>query len=217
MEANNAGSRDIARESLTALDVLRTAKNAFFWLALIAIALHFIAWFGASSRGSDDAGALRQESETPGLTTPAGNESRRDDWPEPFTRAVESRLSLIAFVGRASVLVCAGAYVICLLVSLVGRVGGTVGFTKACIWSLAALAMVTPWVGADARQLTAFRSAFYAEDELFTIGDGLVSLIRFVLCPLLVIIFLVFAQLQFRTSHRRVSVPTTGRLSIHEV
>ena len=200
---------DLARECLSAIDVLRMAKNAFFWLAIVAIALHLLAWYG--SKPSPPRGPIVSAASVDDGAAP------EDDIATRFARVIESRLTLVGFVGRASVLVCAGAYIICLLVSLVGRIGGTVGFAKACVWSLAALAMVTPWVSADVRQLPAFRSAFFGEEDLYTTGDGVVAFIRFVLCPLLVAAFLVLAQLQFRSSYRRVSVPASTRLPIHEV
>ncbi|MBK8267338.1 MAG: hypothetical protein IPK83_03160 [Planctomycetes bacterium] len=46
MNAIENADRDVARECMTAMDVLRTAKNAFFWLAVVAIVLHLFAWFG---------------------------------------------------------------------------------------------------------------------------------------------------------------------------
>lgn len=209
MDATDATiNRDIARESLTAIDVLRTAKNAFFWLAVVAILLHLFAWLGSNPAGA-------------AATAPAADSAVTDasapDAARVYARVLESRLTLVGFVGRASVLICAGAYIICLLISLVGRIGGTVGLAKACVWSLAALAMVTPWVGAEAHQIAAFRSAFFDGDELYSFADGLISFIRFVLCPLLVIFCLFLAQWQFRTAYRKVTRPGGGRLPIHEV
>lgn len=208
MNAIENADREVARECMTAMDVLRTAKNAFFWLAVVAIVLHLFAWFGAAPAQSAASNVLEAETQLHAATS---------DSARSIGRVLESRLTLIGFVGRASVLVCAGIFIICLLVSLAGRLGGTVGFTKACVWSLVSLAMVMPWVGPDVRQTSAFRSAFFDGDELYGFGDGFVALIRFVVCPLLVLACLFLAQLQFRTAFRRVMLPAGGKLPIHEV
>lgn len=216
MQANQGAERDIAKECLAAVDALRTAKNAFFWLAAVAVFIHLAAWFSAGPSAS----RARATGATP-TATPASSAdtppSTSNEHGSSFAQVLETRLTLVGFVGRASVLVCCGAFILCLLVSLTGRIGGAAGFAKSCVWSLGALAMVTPWVGADSRQLWAFRSAFFDGDELYSFGDGFVALIRFVLCPLLVMAFLVIAQLQFRSSYRQVTLPASGRLPIHEL
>ena len=55
MDHFEATTREIAREHQAALDVLRVAKNAFFWLAVAAVALHLVTWsvvqFGRSGIG----------------------------------------------------------------------------------------------------------------------------------------------------------------------
>ncbi|MBX3394175.1 MAG: hypothetical protein KF841_02290 [Phycisphaerae bacterium] len=216
MQANQPAERDLAKECLAAVDVLRTAKNAFFWLAAVAVLIHLTAWFSAGPAASRARGTGATTAANPGVS-PESPPSTGDASSHSFAQVIETRLPLVGFVGRASVLVCCGVFVLCLLISLTGRIGGAAGFAKACVWSLGALAMVTPWVGADSRQLWAFRSAFFDGDELYSFDDGFVALIRFVLCPLLVIAFLVIAQLQFRSSYRQVTLPASGRLPIHEL
>ncbi len=205
MDQADSANREIARESLVALDVLRVAKNAFFWVAVVTVALHLAAWFMARSRAAPA---------TPAGTAVVETEVRISD---RIAQSLEQQLSLIGFVGRSSVLVVNGAFMLALFVSLVGRLGGAAGLTKSCVWALAALAMVAPWVSADVRQMISFRSAFFAEDELYSTGDGVVVLVRFVICPLLVAVFLLIAQLEFRSVYRRISAPSGTRLPIHEV
>lgn len=213
MDQADRVNRDIARECMTALDVLRVAKNAFFWIAVVTIGLHLAAWFGARTGGaasSPGGEASAVEGETGGAETDFDASNRT-------TQAIESQLSLIGFVGRSSVLIVNGAFMLALFVVLIGRLGGTAGLTKACVWSLASLAMVAPWVSAETRPMIVFRSAFYTRDDIYSSGDGWIVLVRFVVCPVLVAVFLLVAQLEFRAAYKRITAPSGARLPIHEV
>lgn len=212
MDQADRVSRDISRECMTALDVLRVAKNAFFWVAIVTVALHLVAWFGSKSTAAPagDGSQANGEAEIARRATDF-------DASNSVARAIEAQLLLIGFVGRSAILVINGAFMLALMVAIVGRLGGAAGLTKACVWALASLAMVAPWVSADAGQMVNFRSAFFGRDELYSSGGGGIVIVRFVVCPLLVGVFLLIAQLEFRSAYKRITAPTGARLPIHEV
>ncbi len=197
MDHFEATTREIAREHQAALDVLRVAKNAFLWLAVVAVALHIVAWsvvrVGGDAYYSAEAG---------------GGLLRRG------IDALCSSLPAAGFVGRASVLIVASIFVVSLLVSLSAKLGGAADLAKACVWSLAALALVTPWTGLPSALST--YDAFYALQGADGAG-GLISFVRFGLCPALVIVCLILGQIRFRWAHRRITRVRTSKLPIREV
>ena len=180
---------------MAALEVFRLAKNAFFWLALAAVVLHLVSWmviqYGDRSEVSTALDFLSEE---------AGGEQRWID-------RMESSLVAAGFVAFAAVLVVLGTYVMSMLVSLSARMGGAAGLAKASVWSLAALALVMPWVRIDPTALSAYQSTF----------DGLLSFVRFAFCPVLVAFFLLMGQLHFRRAYRKITIVPSTRLPIHEV
>ncbi|MCG8408766.1 MAG: hypothetical protein MI923_26470 [Phycisphaerales bacterium] len=199
MNQLDATRRETTREHVAALEVFRVAKNAFFWLAFIAVVLHLASWLvvqygdkaefsSASSLVSDQAGM-------------EGDAAQR--WVE----RMESSLVVAGFVAFAAVLVVLGAFVMSMLISLSARLGGAASLAKACVWSLAALALVMPWIRIDPTEL----------DEFHSTVESVLSVVRFALCPLLVIVFLLFGQIHFRRAHRRITIAPAAKLPIHEV
>ncbi|MFQ5411000.1 MAG: hypothetical protein ACE5EC_01835 [Phycisphaerae bacterium] len=209
-EQPGATQREITREHLAALGIFRIARNAFFALAVFAVALHLGSWFLVQT--GDDTSSIRAAA--PWQNQPIehdGQSENRIDDSGRWSHRMESALKMAGYVGRASALVIAGVYIVSLLVSLSGRLGGAASLAKACVWSLAALALVTPWVAAGSGSSN---SAFYGVDELM---DSSVSIVRYVLCPLLVVVFLTLAQFEFRSAYRKISMLPSTKLPIHEV
>lgn len=204
MDSPGTTHRDTAREHLAAFDVLRFAKNAFLWLAVVAVLFHLAAWLimrGSAAQGADAvASGVHHVS----------------------TGRFESSLAVAGFVARASVLIVVGILIMSLLISLSGRLGGAAGLAKACVWSLAALALLTPWVRVQAEQAAGLGSALYGYDQLDrAVADGsaggALGVVRFGLCPLLVVVCLVLGQIHFRKAYRKMTIAPTPKLPIHEV
>lgn len=201
MDHFEATTREIAREHQAALDVLRVAKNAFFWLALAAVALHLVTW--SVVRFGTDADSYYVDS----VSAEAGA-----GLAQSWANGLISSLTVAGFVGRASMLIVASVFVVSLLVSLSARLGGAADLARACVWSLAALALVVPWTGLP--------SALAGADEFdraVGVGSGLISFVRFGLCPALVGVCLVLGQVRFRQAHRRITRVRTSKLPIREV
>jgi hypothetical protein len=191
--------RDAGREHILALDALRHAKNAFFWLAVVAIALHLVLWVIVRWAETPDAAARWQDT-------------------------LEWMLAVAGFVGRASAVVVAGISVLVLLIGLNARLSGTAALARACVWSLAALALVVPWVRITAEDMAGIPSAFFEAEELarrvggsMSRADAFFSFVRFVVCPILVGVSLGTAQYWFHAGYRRMTTLSTGRLPIREV
>jgi hypothetical protein len=224
MDETDVIPRELCREHLAVLDVLRHAKNLFFWLAIVAVALHVVSWMIV--RYTDTLNPhrplLEYRSAAGGLTPPmptAAQLTAAHRWEV----ALGSALALGGFVGRASTLVVTGVFIIALLVSLTARLGGAADLARACVWSLAALAMLVPWIRA-ARESAAMASAFHGLEELSRAygggtdaGGGLLPLVRFLICPILVAVFLLVAQLRFRRARAHIRAAPGARLPIHEV
>lgn len=191
--------RDVGREHFVALEALRHAKNAFLWLAIVAVAMHLLMWF------------LVRRTETPDMS---------GRWQD----GLEWMLAIAGFVGRASALVVAGISVLVLLIGLNAKLGGTAALAKACVWSLAALALLVPWVRIASEDVAGVSSALFEADELARrVGgsmsgtDAFFSFVRFVVCPILVGVLLGMAQCWFHAGYRRMTTASTAKLPIREV
>jgi hypothetical protein len=200
MDETETQSREAGREHLAALDVLRHAKNAYLWLAVVAVAFHVLLWIIFRRVDSADP------------ANPAGR----------FEQSLEWMLAIAGFVGRASALVVAAVFLVILLISLNARLGGAAGLAKACVWSLVALAMLVPWVRISSEDVASIPSAVYGADELPKHGNGdgveaFFAFVRFFVCPILVALFLGIAQQRFRSAYRRIMMTTSARLPIREV
>ncbi len=202
MEPVETPSRERIREHREALDVLRTAKNAFLVMAAAAVVLHLVSWlsvqFGTEAT-SDREYAAFDDVDAFGEEAPSGGPR----WVDRMGTA----LVVAGFAGFAAVLVLLGIFVISLLVSLSAGLGGAAPLARATVWSLAAMALVMPWVRVLPAQIEGMRSVF----------AGTLSVVRFGLCPVLVLACLVLAQHQFRRAYRRISSVPTARLPIMEV
>jgi hypothetical protein len=197
MDEMESLGREVGREHLAALDILRHAKNTFLWLAVVAVIFHVVVWIAYRRMDSAD---------------PANR----------FEASLEWMMAVAGFVGRTSALVVAGVFTVTLLISLSAKLGGAAGLAKACVWSLAALAMLVPWVRISTDDAANVPSALYGADELIRKGggdgaDGFFSFVRFIVCPVLVALFLVMAQYRFRSAYRRITKVTAARLPIREV
>ncbi len=199
MDETDLLNREEGREHFAALEVLRHAKNVFLWLAFVAVALHVVSWL-----------MLRQ------ADSPQGTR----DW----ELTAEWMLAMAGFVARCSVLVVTGVFVMALLVSLSAKLGGAAGLAKAGVWSLAALAMLVPWVRLSSEDVINISSAIYGVDELSAHGpgggsgaDAFFSVVRFGICPILVVVCLGAAQYCYRNVYRRIAKPLAARLPIREV
>ncbi len=213
MDSTDYASTELTREHLGALDVLRYAKNAFFSLALVAILLHVGTWIVVAH--TDTLGPLLPSAVSGGSAVPTDAQigsARR------WELVLQSSLTLGGFVGRASVLVLCGVYVLALLMSLSARLGGAAHLARSFVWSLAALAMLVPWLHAPQEALTAY-SAFYGMEELSrsAADGGFLAVVRFLFCPLLVGLFLIIAQVRFRNAFAQITAAPGAKLSLREL
>lgn len=211
------------RDHLAALDVLRHAKNIFFWLAVVAIALHVVSWAIVCCTDTlDPLGPITRGGGDPVYGAEASPGVDRHDAARQWERTLESALALGGFVGRVSVLVLNGVFLIGLLISLSGGLGGAAALAKACVWSLVALAMLVPWLRAP-ESVALMASALYGLDELTrsTVGIGApntpMAVVRFLICPVLVAAFLLAAQAGFRKAYGQITAVPGSKLPIHEV
>jgi hypothetical protein len=197
MDETDMLSREVGREHLAAFDVLRHAKNAYLWLAVVAVAFHVLLWI-----------ILRRVA----LAEPGGQ----------FEQSLGWMLAIAGFVGRASALVVAAVFAMTLLISLGARLGGAASLAKACVWSLIALAMLVPWVRISPEDVAGMPSALYDVEELTRRGGGegleaFFAFVRFFVCPILVAVFLGLAQHRFRSAYRRIMTATAAKLPIREL
>lgn len=224
MDRTDADGRQPWRETLDALDVLRHAKNLFFWLALVAVALHVASW--VIVRHTDTLDPLRpitlHNDDGHAAARPVFTDTQRNAAGR-WKLALRSALTLGGFVGRASALVLTGVFVVSLLVSLPAGRGGTADLAKACVWSLAALAMLVPWLRAP-EDVAGVASAFYGWEDLSrtTLPEaaatgGALSVFRFLICPILVAVCLLVAQRRSRSAYARITTVPGAKLPIHEV
>lgn len=198
MDESESISRDATREHFLALDVLRHAKNVFLWLAFVAVAVHLVLYAVA----------------------------RRLESSDPVSRwqpRMEGLLAAAGFVGRASVFVVSGILLISLLICLIARLGGAAALARACVWSLAASALLVPWVRVGFQEMPDVSSAFYGVDELTrrpVDGDATTSFfafLRFALCPVLVAAALGLSQRWFAAAYRKMTALPAAKLPIREV
>lgn len=198
MDELDAINRESGREHLAALDVFKHAKTAFYWLAIIAVALHLLMWIIA--RNADAATAGMQ-----------------------WSLSMEWALAIAGFIGRASVFGVTAVFVMSLLLSLTTRLGGAAPLARACVWSLLALALLVPWVRISPQDFGGVSSAFFGEEELQARGAGIggadsfFAFVRFIVCPLLVAVFLSIAQNHFRLAFRKMTDLPAAKLPIREV
>ncbi len=224
MDSIDPISPDLRRDYLATLNVLRYGKNAFFWLVVVAVFLHIFSWVVARHTGTLDPLKLVivhtdvGDDGSPHMPTDAELHSA-----ERWRGVLGSALSLGGFVGRSAALVLTGIFLISLLVSLLAGLGGSANFARACVWSLVSLALLMPWLRAPA-DVAGAASAFYGLDELGGAGlqavgssDGFLGFARFVLCPVLVAVFISIAQLRARDAHAQITAAPGAKLPIHEV
>jgi len=201
---------DIAgREHVASLDVLRYAKNVVLCLAWIAVALHIFSWITVAY--TDTLDPLRAATVLPYGSENSGPSERDFAIARQWERVLQSSLTLGGFVGRCSALVLAGVFIVALLVGLSAALGGAADLTRACVWSLVALAMLVPWLRAP-EDMIGVATAFHGFDDLTraaaidrSAAGGALSFVRYVLSPLLVALCLILAQLSFRRAYRRIT------------
>ena len=224
MDHVDAISREVGREHVGALNVLRHTKNVLIWLALVSVALHIVSWVVVCH--TDMLDPLKLE-----ILRTEGNADQHASLPTQVERdkarsrelMIESSLALSGFVGRAAVFVLTCVLVLALIVSLSARLGGAAWMTKSCVWSLAALAMLVPWdliTRSDAAALT-MPSAFFSVAQLNEATSGsvgfLLQSLRFFIYPMLVAAFLIASQISFRRAYRAVTAAPAARLPIREL
>lgn len=196
MLAIDTDNLDLAQEHMAAIDVLRVAKNAFLWLATAAVLLHLAAFVFVFSRGEDF------------------------DTFGPWPDRIDQSLAIAGFVARAGVLVINGIFLISLLVCLSARMGGAAAMARGSVFALASLAMVTPWINAsDSPALTSALSGGSAIYR-YIAGDatlGFIGVVRFIVCPAIVVALLLGAQWSYRRAYRKMTLAPPARLPIHEV
>jgi len=157
-------------EYARAMQTLRAGKSVFWWLILLSILVQVAAFVAVNFVGVLDATHQRAQAEpatAPAVLpaadqAPAAAENPAEQethqaaeievlMPRPDRRAQIWEFSLhwslaatkfLAFI-CALILVILGTYHVQL--SLVGRLGGAAGFTRALMWALVLLALLTPW------------------------------------------------------------------------
>lgn len=233
MDSSDQDSRELTRDHVAALDVLRHAKNVFFWLAVISVVAHVGSWYVARHTTLLDA-AVRLTTIDPDGGDAAGPteaDMNAADRADRWRVAAESSLALGGFVGRASVVMLFALYVLSLLVCLSARVGGAAGMAKACVWSLLALAMLVPWDRLTSPEVSNLPAAFFTMDELNGAGDAAlvtpvdgdapdrpwIGWVRFCIYPLLLGVVVIVGQLSYRGGYRKLSARPGARLPMREV
>jgi len=207
-----------SREHVAALDVLRYAKNAFVWVAFLAILAHIVSWFVFFQTDWLKAAepGYRFSAEAPPTADGAHVAALR------WENRIRSALMLSGFAGRVAVLVIAMILVVALLVALSAGVRGAASLARACVWSLVALAMLVPWVRMFEGHAAGSMSAFYDWQALTTAGgpgsgSSFLDVVRFLLCPVLVAVALLWAQHGFRQAYAKITAAPAAKLPIHEL
>lgn len=226
MDETDNTLQELSREHLAALDVLRLAKNVFFWLALVSIIALMGSWYVVRHTHKLD-NAFQAITVEPGVAIPSEQERITA---ARWLHGTESAVALAGFVGRASIVMLMGLSVLGLLVSLSARLGGAAGMARAGVWSMAALAMIVPWEGLMPAGGSNLPSVFYDMSDLNAIGAAVASaaeahaaasswgeLVRFCLYPLLVAGMLIGSQLAYRRGYRKIVMSPDTRLPIREV
>src|SRR5262245_26949026 len=135
MDSADAASREHTREHMAALDTLRHAKSAAFWLATIAILAHIDSWYLVRYTTVLENGRVSAAVST---TNPTGVTGETDTDAHDKARSWELRLDaalgVAGFLGRAAAIVVLGLYAMSLLVSLSARLGGAAGMARATVW-----------------------------------------------------------------------------------
>ena len=213
-----SGMQGNAADYAAALKSLRGAKNFFWWLIIIALAVQLVSFVLVQWVGVVDA----KYEPTPKVTTQTAKqvaEARSDaagpaavwdgllHWVLPGTK-------FVAFIS-ALLLVC--MLVISLKLSLIGRLGGAAGMIGAVLWSLLLLAMVTPWqqimdtsVACGAlynlddlvRGVRGVKSTWGAENVSFV--RHMMHLGRFILYPVATMLVWLLTQARFARGYRRI-------------
>jgi hypothetical protein len=233
MDQSDVISRDLSREHVAALDTLRHAKSAAFWLAVIAILVHVAAWYLVRYTDVLDSAASATTNVADASDTMNGDEVA-DRWES----RLQAALGVAGFVGRAAVVVLVGLLMLSVLVSLSARLGGAAGLSKAFVWSLLALAMLVPWDRLTPDEVKSVPAAFYSMSDLTGVSDDpnavavagdridlkdadtmakVLDGMRYAGYPLIVLLVLIAAQSNFRAGYRRVVIAPTARLPMREV
>ena len=239
MDSADAASREHTREHMAALDTLRHAKSAAFWLATIAILAHIAAWYLVRYTTVLETGQVSSAATT---TEPTGvtGETAADagDKARAWELRLDAALGVAGFLGRAAAIVVLGLFVLSLLVSLSARLGGAAGMARASVWSLLAVALLVPWDRLTPDDVNGVPAAFYnlsdlthgshdvaaistpegritvdKSDKVAVIRDGL----RYAGYPLLVLFVLIAAQTNFSAGYRRIVTAPMARLPMREV
>lgn len=224
---SESGAAELRREHLAALDALRHAKNMAFWLAVMAIVVHLATWYAVRHTALLDArSADGATTATAGSTAGAGAAAAARMW----ELRLSSALDVAGFVGRASIVLALGLYILSLLVSLSARLGGAAGMARACVWALLALALLVPWDRMTPDEVSNLPSAFYGMEDVVRAGlDGSAAggallhawsaadVIRFAAYPLVILALVVVAQLAYRSGYQRAAGSPAVRLPMREV
>lgn len=230
MDQPSDSMQELGREHLAALDVLRLAKNLFFWLAIVSILAQVGSWYIVlhtdKLENADRALTIGEGGEATGPTQADIDRSWR------WARGTDSAVSLGEFVGRVSVFMVVGLMVLSLLVSLSARLGGAAGIAKAGVWSILALGMLVPWDSLTPEAVTKVPAAFCSFEELndarFRDLSAAVEMVdnasanwkdtvRFCVYPLLLAVVLGASQLSYRRGYRKIVLSPVTRLPLHEV
>lgn len=209
---------------------VRTAKNWFWWLILVALLVQAVAFVLVRFAGVVDLDKLAQAREpaakvAPGepapkapaaTTVPAEDESGADAWGLLLNWA----LPVSKFVALASAIMLSLALLLAANVSLVGRSPGVAGYVSAFFWSVLLCLFLLPWQQA-LPESSILCGATYNFGELSSQtrlvtggsaawGKHLYYYSRFVAYPVFVVLLWLMVQVKFGQGYRRMTLGVEG-------
>jgi len=213
-----SGMQGNAADYTAAFKSLRGAKNFFWWLIIIALAVQLVCFVLVQWVGVVDA----KYEAAPEVTTQTVKQVAERQSDAAGTAAVWDELlhwvlPLTKFVAFISALLLVFMLVISLKLSLIGRLGGAAGMIGAVLWSLLLLVMVTPWqqimdtsaacgalynLGDLTRSVREVKSGWGAKDVSFM--RHMMHLGRFILYPVVAMLIWLLVQVRFACGYRKI-------------
>jgi len=213
-------------EYTSAFQSVRCAKNVFWWLILLSLAVQGAAFGLTYWGGLVDAehAVAPTPAATETATQPTGaavdEKSAAVEQAEFWSQILFWALPATKFLAFVSALLLTAVLLLAVLTSLVGRLGGVAGLTGAMLWSLVLLAMVTPWQ--QALRTTFACGALYNMGDLIQAVRGIrpdwgaanVKMLdqvlfhaRFLGYPVLTLLVWLVVQVRFARGYRNMDIP----------
>ncbi|MBP7049565.1 MAG: hypothetical protein KBE65_00975 [Phycisphaerae bacterium] len=199
-------------DSLEAVAVFRTWKSIFFAIVLICLVLVQAAFWAVDLRlvkATGTPAAPTAEATTPDATTPAAESTTADEAsPGGLLGKLDyERVARITGVANGILIVSAILFAMtvffCLMVSLVGRLGGINHISRAFILSLIMVALIIPWQELfESYVVGVVYGPGAIEDGLVYKAEGMANLVFYYLrfCGLWLVALLLLIMTQIRSS-----------------